>query len=207
MAHGKGENYFESFVEMADYTCRAAVLLNRILTEFHPEELQDKMTEMHTLEHGGDAAKHHMIKKLAKEFITPIEREDIIALSDAIDNVTDAIEDVLMRIYMCNLQEMREDALKMAAVIVKCCDALKTALAEFANFQKSETLHGLIVQINQMEEEGDRLYTVATRRLYLHCKDPILISAWDHVFHYLEKCCDSCEDAADVIESVMLKNL
>ncbi|SMC46370.1 DUF47 domain-containing protein [Papillibacter cinnamivorans] len=206
MANKKGEDYFAIFVELVDFSCKSAVLLGEILNDYHSGELLEKMIEMHSLEHGGDAAKHVMRKKLAKEFITPIEREDIIAMSDAIDDVTDAVEDVLMRMYMCNIQSVREDALKMADIIVKCCNALRLALAEFANFRKSEILHGLIVQINQLEEEGDRLYTEAIRRLYVGAQDHLEVMAWDHVFQYLEKCCDACEDVADVIESVMLKN-
>ena len=86
-----------------------------------------------------------MMKRLAREFITPIEREDIVSLADAIDNVTDTIEDVLLRIYMFNFTKMREDAVKMAAIIVQCCEALREAVVEFANFRKSQILHKLII--------------------------------------------------------------
>jgi len=73
-----------------------------------------------------------MIRKLAKEFITPIEREDIMALADAIDNVTDAIEDVVMRMYMYNITSIRPQAVKMTEIIVKCCNSLKTALVSLS---------------------------------------------------------------------------
>ncbi len=206
MARKKDENYYDIFVELVGYSCKASDLLNEIMNDYHAEKLQEKMKEMHAIEHSGDGAKHLMIKKLAREFITPIEREDIVAMADAIDCVTDAVEDVVMRMYMCNITYVREDALLMTKVIVKCCDALRQALSEFYNFRKSETLHGLIVQINQLEEEGDRLYTQAIRRLYTTCTDHLEVLAWDQTFHYLEKCCDTCEDVADIIESVMLKN-
>ncbi|MDP4110374.1 MAG: DUF47 family protein, partial [Bacillota bacterium] len=108
--------------------------------------------------------------------------------------------------YMCNVTSVREDALKMTKVIVKCCESLRTALTEFYNFRKSTTLHEKIVEINQLEEEGDRLYTDAVRNLYVGCKNEIEVLAWGQTFNYLEKCCDTCEDVADIIESVMLKN-
>lgn len=206
MARRKGENYYDMFIGLVDYSYKAANLLNDTLSDFHAEKLQEKMLEMHAIEHGGDAARHLMIKKLAREFITPIEREDIMAMGDSIDCVTDAIEDVLMRMYMCNITSVRDDALKMTRVIVKCCNALKMALTEFYNFRKSQTLHELIVEINHLEEDGDRLYTEAIRNLYVNCKDSLEVAGWDQTFHYLEKCCDACEDVADVIQSVMLKN-
>jgi predicted phosphate transport protein (TIGR00153 family) len=161
---------------------------------------------MHEIEHSGDIARHVMTKKLAREFITPIEREDIMAMGEAIDTVTDKIEDVLMRIYVFNIPEIREEAKKITDVIVRSCETLRAALSEFHNFRKSKTLHEKIILINQLEEEADNIYTLGVRNLYLEKKDPILVQAWYETFQFLEDCCDACEDVADVIESVMLKN-
>ncbi|WP_265446222.1 DUF47 domain-containing protein [Acetivibrio straminisolvens] len=206
MARKKDSYYFDTFVELVDYSCQAANLLNQIMNNYKAEELPEKMKEMHAIEHSGDEARHIMVKKLAKEFITPIEREDIMALTDAIDNVTDSIEDVVMRMYMYNVKSIRPQAIKMTEIIVKCCNSLKTALSEFINFRKSPDLHQLIIEVNQLEEEGDRLFTEATRDLYCNCNDCKEIAGWDMTFHYLEKCCDACEDVADAIENVIMKN-
>lgn len=206
MARKKNEDYFETFVKLVEYSCKAAALLNSIMNNFNAAQLRDKMAEMHAIEHAGDTERHDMIEKLVHEFITPIEREDIMDMADAIDNVTDTIEDVIMRMYMFNIQGVREHAVKMTEIIVKCCDALKEALKEFHNFRKSQTLHQLIIEINALEEQGDRLFTEATRHLYENCKQPIEVMAWDQTFHYLERCCDACEDVADVIENVIMKN-
>lgn len=206
MAIKKDDNYFSTFVELVKYSCEAAELLHDILHNYRADELQEKMKEMHAIEHRGDVERHMMIKKLLREFITPIEREDIMALADSIDTVTDTIEDVLMRMYMFNIKSVREDALKMSAIIVKCCKALQQAMEEFHNFRKSQTLHGLIIEINNLEEEGDALFTEATRNLYVSVTDPIEVYGWDQTLHYMEKCCDACEDVSDVIESVMMKN-
>ncbi len=206
MARKKGETYFDTFVELVGYSCKAAELLKEILNDFDSEMLPQKMKEMHEIEHSGDEARHRMIRRLAKEFITPIEREDIMAMADSIDTVTDTIEDVLMRMYMYNISQVTEHALKMTDVIVKCCNTLKTALNEFNNFRKSTKLHELVVEVNRLEEEGDVLFMEATRKLYVECKDYRELAAWDTTYHYLEKCCDSCEDVANAIESVIMKN-
>lgn len=206
MAIKKDDNYFGTFVELVNYSCQAANLLNEIMHNFNPDELEEKMKLMHNIEHAGDVERHVMMKKLAKEFITPIEREDIVAMADAIDNVTDNIEDVLMRMYMFNIKTMRDDALTMTGIIVKCCEALREALHEFYNFRKSQTLHGLIVEINRMEEEGDELFTHATHTLYVEGGDPLEVYGWGRTLNFMEICCDACEDVADVIESVMMKN-
>ena len=207
MTKKRDVNYFDTFVELVQYSCDAAILLNEIVNDFHTDELEAKMEQMHEIEHAGDEGRHAMMKRLAREFITPIEREDIVSLADAIDNVTDTIEDVLLRIYMFNFTKMHEDVVKMAAIIVQCCEALKEAVAEFANFRKSQTLHKLIIEINRLEEDGDDLFVKATRELFVNEKDPVQIMAWRETLDYLEKCCDACEEVSEVIESVMMKNI
>ncbi|MGI6728556.1 MAG: DUF47 domain-containing protein [Anaerovoracaceae bacterium] len=202
----RDEYYYNTFVNLVDHSCQAARLLIDTMTDYHPEDLIKKMDEMHQIEHDCDLEKHAMMKKLAKEFITPIEREDIMLMAHQIDDVTDCIEDVLMRMYMFNITVIRQDALEMAYIVEKCCSALKHALEEFHNFRKSKTIHALIIEVNCLEEEGDKLYTEATRRLYVSDMHPVAIGAWTHVFHILEKCCDACEDVSDVIESVIMKN-
>ena len=157
-------------------------------------------------EHTADIAKHDMMQELSKAFITPLEREDIMQLIQYIDNVTDAIEDVLIRTYMFNVAAIREEALEFADVIVRCCEVLKDTLKEFRHFRKSDSIYENIVEINRLEEEGDALYTRAGRKLYLSSTDPIELSVWREIFDRMEKCCDACEHVANDVESVMLKN-
>lgn len=206
MAKKKGEKYFDIFVELVQYSCDAAALLYEIMHNFQAKDLEQTMAEMHQIEQAGDAGRHRMMESLAREFITPIEREDIMAMADAIDNITDTIEDVLMRIYMFNFTTLREDATKMAGIIVRCCEALKEALQEFGNFRKSKSLRDLVIEINRLEEEGDALFVKATRNLYVDREDPVEILAWAQTLDYLEKSCDACERVSEVIESVMMKN-
>ena len=139
-------------------------------------------------------------------FRSPIEREDIMQLATSIDDLTDAIEDVLLRLYMFNIQTIRSDAVEFVGVIARCCTALKDAVDEFRDFRKSETLRDKIIEINRLEEDGDALYTAAMHRLYAEEKDAVSVVAWTTLYDRLEKCCDRCEDIADAIESVVLKN-
>ncbi|MDR3242970.1 MAG: DUF47 family protein [Clostridiales Family XIII bacterium] len=206
MTDAKGNKYFDAFIEMVGYSCEAAALLKEIMENYDPGALTKCMKDMHEIEHGGDIARHIMTKKLVKEFITPIEREDIMDMAESIDKVTDRIEDVLMHMYMFNIREIREDALKMAGVIVQCCEALKVAIDGFSDFRKSKTLHEKIIEINHYEEEADEIFIEAVRQVFLSGRDPVTVIAWYHTLHDMEDCCDACEDVADVIESVMMKN-
>jgi predicted phosphate transport protein (TIGR00153 family) len=207
MAGKKDEKYFDAFVEMCTYSCDAAKFLREIIGNYNPDDLDVQIEKMHAIEHDGDVARHTMTKKLAREFITPIDRDDIMNMSEAIDNVTDKIEDVLLRLYMFDIREMRNDAVYLCDVIVKITDALLSAVKEFANFKKSKTLLELIIEVNHLEEEGDRLYTAAVRGVFTdETLPPIKAFAWNQVLHYMEDVYDACEDVADVIENVVMKN-
>lgn len=206
MANKKGNNYFEMLAELVNYSCSAASLLNETLSNFDINIIKNKIDEMHEIEHTADIKKHEMMNKLAKEFITPIERGDIIELAHEIDNVTDAIEDILARIYMFNIISLREEALEFSNVIIKNCDALKGLMKEFYNYKKSTSINKLIININDLEEEGDKLYTSCIRNLYTSSKDPIELMTWTDTFKYFERCCDACESAANLVESVIMKN-
>jgi hypothetical protein len=199
-------DYFEMMVQAVKYSCKAADMLKTSLQDFAPDTLTDKMSEMHEIEHSGDIAKHEMMSELVRAFITPIDREDIHLLIQGIDDVTDAIEDVLLRLYMFNVQSVRDEALEFADVIVTCCAALKAMLKEFRHFRKSSSIQDSIVEINRLEEEGDALYTRSVRRLYTTSSDPVELSVWSEIFDRMEKCCDACEAVANQTESVLMKN-
>lgn len=202
----KGYNYFEAMVTFADYSCQAADLLNSILSNYDTAKLEDQMKEMHAIEHAADLAKHDMMSNLVKEFITPIDREDISTIAQEIDNVTDTIEDILMQLYMYNIKSIRKEALEFCKTIVSSCNALTKVTEDFHHFKKSSVVMKHIININNLEEEGDRLYTKAMRDLYTTSTDPIEIMAWTKTFDYLERCCDAIENVADVMESIIMKN-
>ena len=202
----KKNDYFEVFGRMVDCSLAAAKFLEGALQDFDPATLSPKMEELHSIEHQSDEERHEMMTKLAKEFVTPIDREDIILLASEIDDVTDKIEDVLIRIYMYGITEIRPEGLIFCDIIVRCCEALKTAIEELKNYKKSAMLHQCVVNVNSMEEEGDEYYIKAVRELYTTENDPIKVLAWSEIYDRLEECCDACEHVANMVESVVMKN-
>ena len=170
------------------------------------EEISRAISELHEIERQADEAKHQLSDMLVKAFITPIEREDIAALSHDIDEVTDKIEDVLIRVYINNVQKIRPEALRLLDTVIECCDALHELMQEFPNFRKSKKLGEKIIAINTLEEKADKLYIDSMRNLHMEEKDPLQIIAWREIYDYMEKCADACEHAADVVGSVVMKN-
>lgn len=198
--------YFESFIACAGFACQAADLLERTMQQFDPQRLGERLSEMHAVEHAADMKKHEMLNTLAKAFITPIEREDILLLSQNIDELTDKIEDVLIRIYYNHITRIRPDALELTRVLIRCCNSVRELMVEFADFKHSKALHEHIVRINSMEEEADKLFIASMYELHTPQNQPLDIIAWRDIYLYLEKCADACEHIADVVESVIMKN-
>ena len=202
----KNNPYFDDFITMVNFSCRAAEYLQTVLRDFDPATLPVKRETMHEIEHAEDEVKHGMMKRLVKEFVTPIDREDIIEMANELDTVTDKIDDILIRMYIYNVRELRPEALAFSDVIVRCCKALQTAMQEFPNFHKSQDLRQTIIDVNTMEEEGDALYIDSMRDLYEQGGDPIYVAIWGELFDCLEDCCDACEHVADVMEIIVMKN-
>jgi uncharacterized protein Yka (UPF0111/DUF47 family) len=129
-------------------------------------------------------------------------------MADAIDVVTDSIEDVLLRLYMFDIREIRSDMFDISDVMIKIIDVLRDAINEFPEFRTSGTLHEKLISINSLEEEADRLYIEAMRKVYTDDSlSPVQVTAWTHIFVYMEEVADAVEDVADVIEGVMMKNV
>lgn len=206
MAKKDNNYYFEAFAKGISYANDAAVLLKNTYENFDKIDIKDRFEEMHKIEHAADGVKHEMMERLVKEFLPPIEREDIVELAHTIDDVTDSIEEVMLRMYMHNVTELRSDVKEFAALIVRCCDDLKVVAEELHDYRKSTALVSKIKEVNSLEEEGDRIYAKAMNRLYTEEKDPVTILVWTNIYDRLEKCCDKCEKVMDTVELIILKN-
>ena len=198
--------YFNNFLECAQCACEAASLLEEIAGNFQRDKLREYMDKMHVVEHSGDLKKHELVETLVKAFITPIDREDILQLSQNIDDLTDKIEDVLIRIYCTHVSAIRPDALPLIQLVRKLCDNVLELLREFTDFKHSKKLKSLIISINTLEEEADALYIQCMHDLHSCAADPMEVIAWRDIYTYLERCADTAEHIADSVESVIMKN-
>ncbi|MFA5612245.1 MAG: DUF47 family protein [Anaerolineaceae bacterium] len=202
----KDNNYYKMFSDIAEDAIKAAYLLEKTVKNYNPDKIEKQNKIMHEMEHGADLKKHRMMKHLISEFITPIEREDIATLSYMLDNVLDSIEEVFQMFFMYNVREMRHDANDFVDLIVRSTEAMKACFDEFENFRKSDLIAKKIVEVNVIEELADSLYFKANRDLFLSEKDPIQILVWVRIYDRFEKICDECENVADTISSVIMKN-
>ncbi len=206
MAKVKNSFYFDNFSECAALAVSGAKFLQKIVNNYDSSRLNEYLEEMHTIEHSADVKKHEMLNVLLKAFITPIDREDIMQVSINIDELSDKIEDVLIRFYFNHIKTMREDAAEFVDIVVKSFEEVEKLMREFADFKHSKTMKEHIININSLEEEADKLYIKCMYNLRASGADALEVIAWNDIYTYLEKCADTAEHIADIVESVSLKN-
>lgn len=206
MARKNDAFYFEAFCASADYSYQAAQLLSKIMHNFDPDRLEEAIDEMHAIEQAADERRHEVLDALVTAFVTPIEREDIAELSEYLDTVTDRIEGVLHRLYFNNIREMRPDALELVDIVVRSCELMRSLVGELSQFKKSKKLRQYVVELNTIEQEADDCYMRSMRNLHTTCTDPIVVFTWHETYSFLEYCVDYCEQVADTIDTIAMKN-
>ena len=197
----KEEKFFEMFTAMAQNVHEASKLLRRMMEQ--PQESHELANSIKSLEHKGDRMIHDLMTKLNKTFVVPIDREDIYALASKIDDVIDLTEAVARRIILFKIQTMRDPAIQLSHVLDRSTAALVSAVSELQNGMK---VMDHCIEVNRLEDEADHIYHLALGNLFEIEKDPIALIKWKELYETLEASLDMCEDVANVIESIIVKN-
>lgn len=198
----KEEKFFQMFQEMGGIIVEGATALKEMLDHYSDPAASQKAIK--DIEHRGDTQTHKIIKKLNKSFITPFDREDIYSLAAALDDILDLIDGCAQRLVMYNVESSTPEAKELAFLILKGAEAIKKAL--FIIGGKHEPIAEFCVEVNALENEADRVCREAVSRLFDEEKDPIQLIKWKEIYETLEKATDKCEDAANILESVVVKN-
>ncbi|WP_251198447.1 DUF47 domain-containing protein [Anaerotardibacter muris] len=209
MARKSGKfNYFDAFAEQAELAVKESQLLMSVIESFKcAEDLQECLPEAHQIENDADEVHHRIHDALLPDFVPPLDREDITALASALDEVVDQIEELIRSFYMYDVRFMHSDAIEFARILHNCCVALAGAVKEFPRARKSETFRAGVLEVNDREEEADRLYLEAMRRLFTEDSEHFMrVMVWSSIFDLFEDCIDQCETIADQMTAIVLKN-
>ena len=196
------EEFYHDFQALADELQRGARLHEEMLTPERP--VWDKADEIKEVEHKCDFLTHEIIQRLNRTFVTPIDREDIHALAQSLDNVMDAIDASATLVRLYRLDSVRFGARELARIITSSAQELHLAL-QVLETNKSIAIHA--GEINRLENEADRVHQQAVSRLFDETEpDPILVMKWKETLDFLEDATDRCEDVANVLEGVVVKH-
>jgi predicted phosphate transport protein (TIGR00153 family) len=197
----KEEKFYEDFLAVADELTKGAKLLEEMLATEPPA--WDKADEIKEIEHKCDFLSHEVYQRLHRTFVTPLDREDIHALARSLDDIMDTIDATAGYVRLYRVQKIRYGARELARMIV---DSTKSVRLAMEGLETRKAVGDPIVEINRLENEADRMHLDAVKRLFDEETDPLTVFKWKEILDRLEDTTDRCEDVADVIEGVILKN-
>lgn len=200
-------DYYDAFEMQTALAVKEAKMLEQVVKSFtKAEDLEDHLKGAHALEREADTVCHDVFDALMPDFVTPIDREDIIAMAESLDEIVDKIEEIIQGFYIYDIHFMHKDVEPFVKLIVKSCEALSEAMADFRNCKKSSKFQSLVVRVNDLEDEADRLHMSVIRSLYtVERENPVRVMVWTALFNAMEDCVDQCEAVADQMSAVMVK--
>lgn len=198
---------FQPLFEQAGSNVRKiAEALLVVVTTNDIEKRKEAIKEVERLEHVGDDITHTIFIELSKNFITPFDREDIHSLASAIDDIADYIHASAGNIELYNVTNIGEPMVKLAELLVEMCGDLEKAIKELRSFKNIRVIADACVRINSAENQADYTCNLAIARLFEFETNAIELIKQKEVLQTLEIATDKCEDAANVLESILVKN-
>ena len=198
----KEEQYFLLFRQMTSHIYDAASKLAEMLAG-KPDDFQKQLESIKAIEHQCDELTHSISKKLNTSFITPFDREDIYMLSGALDDIVDLIDDAARAVVMYNVRETTDFARQFGDVIQRMAVQLHEVVS---TLERPAGISPRLVEIHRLENEGDDLYHEAIGDLFRGTPDPLRVIRWKDIYDKLEAAVDRCEQAANIIETVIIKH-
>ena len=201
----KEDRFFFLLHQSALNIREVALRLQDLMQSF--ENVEAKVREIKELEEFGDQIIHDITQSLHRTFVTPIDREDILALAGRLDDVIDAIDEAAQYTLEYRIEETTEFARHLATIIVSCADELERALALLST--RGSRLREILpatVEINRLENEADQVASRAMGDLFTGGYDVIQILKWRDIYNDMEEATDRAEDAANVLEGIVLKH-
>jgi uncharacterized protein len=197
----KEREFFDLFEEAGNNAVRAAGLLEHMLEQWpdHGEALRDVVA----CEQEGDRITHDIIQRLNLTFVTPFDREDIIALASALDNIVDFIEEIADFLGLFRIEAPTDQAQRMARVLH---ESTKHVNAAMPALRRLEDIRTHVVEVNRLENEGDRILREAVASLFDHGIDPMMVIRWKDIYERLEDAIDATETAVNIMSGIIIKN-
>jgi predicted phosphate transport protein (TIGR00153 family) len=197
------KHFFDMLEEQADIVLEGAESLLDMVKNFN--SVAEKRDRIKDIEHKGDEMVHTIAEALTKTFVTPIDQEDISKLTSRLDDILDYIEAASHRLWSYEIKSIPPDMVKLTEVILTSSREVNHAVKDLRNFKKKNEILSHCIEINRLENTGDDITHVAVAELFKKYNAVDIIKLKE-IYEYLEEATDKCEDAADVIKDVFMKN-
>jgi predicted phosphate transport protein (TIGR00153 family) len=197
----KDRQFFNLFEEAGANILHSAELLTKLLKSW--PDAGGLGREILICEQEGDRITHDIIHRLNSTSVTPLDREDIYALASALDDIVDFPEEAADFMGLYNIEAPMEQAQQLAAVLEDSCRNISQALSRLRGFND---LNHYFVEVNRLENEGDRITREALASLFRNGIDPMMVIRWKDIFERLEHAIDACEHVANILEGIVVKH-
>jgi len=194
--------FFDLFTRAAQNAVEISRLLVQMLERF-PDESAELVLQIKDREHEGDRLTHEVVDLLNRTFVTPFDRDDMYRLAAALDDVCDHVDEAADDIGLYGVKQIPDEARRQAEVILRSATKLGEAVERLEGFKDSGQQ---LMDLRELEDEGDRIVRQAVAALFRSGQDPISIIRWKEIHEQLEEAVDACENAADVLEAILVKN-
>jgi predicted phosphate transport protein (TIGR00153 family) len=201
----KDRIFYQLFEEVAITSLEMSVLLKTMVNEREFEKRADILRQIEDLEHKNDDLTHKIFTELSRNFITPFDREDIHYLASAMDDVADYIFASAKKINFYRVDPQHESFTKMADLIMQGCENIKTAVMGLKDMKNMRQITDALVRINSIENQADDVFDHSIERLFATENDAKEVIKKREIYQVMEIATDKCEDAANVIESIIVK--
>jgi len=202
----KNAMFFDLFAEDTTNLVEQAKVFHQMFQLRDEEQVAAAIRTIRDLEHKGDEITHKIFMELSENFITPFDREDIHALATSIDDIADFINGCASRIQLYNVKEFSKTMELMSEVLLKQVMEIDVAIRDMRQMKNSQRVREAIVRINSLENHADDLFDDCVARLFAEAVDPLELIKTKEVLSSLETATDKCEDVANVLESILVKN-
>jgi len=198
---GKDREFFDLFEEAAANNVHAADLLDQMLAHY-PDRVE-LTRDIVICEQEGDRITHDVHQKLNSTFVTPIDREDVLRLVGELDDIVDNIDEVADYLLLYKIDAPMAQAQRLAHVLLQCARQIAEAMPRLRSFG---AVGHYTVEVNRLENEGDRISRDAIASLFETGIDPLVVIRWKDIFERLEEAIDACEHVANTLDGIIIKN-
>src|SRR6476659_2887622 len=201
----KNKVFYELFEKSADNVKQMGQLLTQVIGEPDFDKRQGLISQMENVEHDNDELTHLLFTELGRNFITPFDREDIHYLASALDDIADYIFATAKKVNFYRVNPNDIGIHKLAEIILQSCSEVRKAVGELRNMKNMRMITESLVKINSLENEADDIFDMSIERLFATEADAKEVIKKREIYQAMEIVTDKCEDASNVIESIIIK--
>jgi predicted phosphate transport protein (TIGR00153 family) len=200
----RGKIFFELYEESAENMVKTAEQMKEMVDSW--ENVRQHVDKIEEFEHIGDTTTHRIVELLHRTFVTPFDREDMALLAHSLDDVVDLIHAAAVAMHIYKIDVPKEGARDLADILVTATKEVEVALRQLRNHPKLKQVLEHCIEINRLENTGDKIFRNAMAELFDDCSNTADIIKWREILEHLESATDRCEDVANVLEGVALKH-